>query len=97
MEQYLKGTRPEPSITLWAFGGTIGRDTIDLCGSTETIFEVGQRVVVFLKQRTFPRSEEPLFDVVARYTVQANNEATTDYHTIPLPQLFDEIRKAAAQ
>lgn len=97
VEQYVKGTGPKASITVWAFGGTIGRDTIDLCGSTQTIFEEGQRVVVFLQQRTFPKSEEPLFDVVARFTVGANNEATTDGYTIALPQLLDEIRKAAAQ
>lgn len=97
VEQYLKGTGPEASITLWAYGGTIGRDTIDHCGDTQSIFEVGQRVVVFLQQRTFPKSEEPLFSVNSRFTVGANNEATTDGYTIALPQLLDEIRKAAAQ
>lgn len=95
VEQYLKGTGPEAPITLWAYGGTVGRDTVDMCGSTYQIFEAGQRVVVFLKSRGVTTSGEQLFDVVARFTVEANNEATTDGYTIPLPQLLDEIRKAA--
>lgn len=96
VEQYLKGQRRQSRIALWSFGGTIDQDITDACGSTRFTFQPGQRVIVFLKERGQVQGNDPVFDVITRYAISSDGQATVDDRIVPVQQLLDEIRTAVS-
>ena len=99
VERYLKGSRPQPQIHLFANGGTVGQDAVRFSGPMTFTFHEGERVVVFLKED--PRNPAapdgaPFWRLVdQRYLIDQDDRATDGVRTVPLQQLLDEI--AAAQ
>lgn len=98
VEQYVKGQRPQSQLLLWAFGGTIGQDVTDACGSDAFTFKEGQRVVVFLEEENIAngKGNAPIFGVIVRYAITAADQATVDGRSVPFQQLIVGIRAATA-
>lgn len=92
VETYLKGQRQQPRLVLWAFGGALDQDLTDACGSTRFTFQPDQRVVAFLKERGQAQGNDPIFDVIVRYAIDADGQATVDGRSMSLQQLLDDIR-----
>lgn len=99
VERYLKGSRPQPQVHIFANGGTVGQDWVRYSGPWTFTFHEGERVVVFLKEDQLnPPAPDgsPFWRLVDQhYLIDGNDRATDGTHTIPLQQLLDEI--AAAQ
>ncbi len=99
VERYLKGTRSQPEVQVFANGGTVGQDWVRYNGPMTFTFHEGEHIVVFLKEDQLnPHSSDgfPFWRLVdQRYLIDRDNRATDGVRTIPLQQLLDEI--AAAQ
>ncbi len=99
VERYLKGSRPQPQVHLFANGGTVGRDSVRYSGPVTYTFREGERVVVFLQEDQLdPAAPDggPFWLLIdQRYLIDRGDQATDGVRTISLQQLLDEI--AAAQ
>lgn len=99
VETYLKGRQLQTELTLLAFGGRVGQDSVTWESDRDKIFQEGERVVVFLERaRPAHRIEvldnRSLFWPLERYTIQEDSYATNRHSKLPLQQLLSEIQVA---
>ncbi len=101
VEHYLKGPQPEQRLLIFAPGGKVGQDGVEvwLSGRLQYQYREGERVVVFLDQRPYGSARtldgralwQPLS---THYVVGADEQASDGFHTLPLQQLLAEIADA---
>jgi hypothetical protein len=104
VEQYLKGQQPQRQLQLFAPGGAVGQDKVEvrLNGRAQFMFREGERVVVFLNERVYGSTKtlngSPLWEPLSsHYTVGSDGLATDGFRTVPLQQLLGEIAEAQKQ
>ena len=99
VESYLKGEQSHSELLLLAIGGTVGQDTVGLCGDKSNTFHTGERVVLFLNPAR-PTDQinaiggRPLWRASERYTLTPDRNVTNGYSKLSLQQLLDEIKAA---
>jgi len=95
----LKGAPGTSELALLVPGGVVGQDSVDLGSDHDAIFQVGERVMVFLNRATSVDrvqllNKQPLWRVNVRYTLTASGTATNRFRSLPLSQLVGEINRA---
>lgn len=95
VETYLKGQRLQTQLTLFALGGIVGQDWVEVAspGGVYT-FREGERVIVFLSGPHQAPSAGEYWSIAERYTIAADGQATNGLRRVPLDQLVGEIREA---
>lgn len=96
VEQYLKGERPETSLSIVANGGRIGQDSVDSCGDTLFDFHEGEQVVLLLYESPQAPSMNgtQTLRVVEHYTITDDGYATRSFERAPLESLLEQIQGA---
>jgi hypothetical protein len=97
VEQYVKGEQPHRIVQVYAFGGTVGKDTTTYRSSSLYTFREGERVMLFLVDTERPLRSlngRPLMEIAGHYTFTADGMVRDDYRTLPLQQLLDEVAEA---
>jgi hypothetical protein len=94
------GLGPGAELVLQAFGGQIGEDKVEWLHDQDNLYQVGQRVVVFLaaptgQDRLQTIGGRPAWVTLDRYTVDANNRARNWHSDMPVEQLLDIVGNAA--
>ena len=101
VEEYLKGELPEQNLIVYAWGGQVGEDVFAWEPDDLQTFEEGERLVVFLKPQNGPtdgtHAGAQLWSPVERYTITPEGNAQNYYHSIPLDQLRNEIRRILSE
>jgi hypothetical protein len=97
-QQYLKGSRPDSVLTVAAFGGTVGQDSVDRQVDDIDKFQPGQRVIVFLVPQglgsTTTLNGVPLWGLTERYTLTADGKAINSNKSVAAAQLLTEVQSA---
>lgn len=96
VEQYYKGKGNEQELVLVGVGGTVGQDSMDYASDDLFTFQVGERMIVFLKGSQYVLNGRPLATVVERYTITTDKQAKNDFRAVPHQVLLDEISAAIA-
>lgn len=96
VEEYLVGELPQRQLHVYNNGGTVGQDSVEVIIDGLYDFVEGERVVLFLTPHKSPKhaqspDKKPFFDVIEHYTISADNQATSAYHSVLLEALRVEI------
>lgn len=93
VEQYLKGEQSQRELLLFAWGGTVGADSVEISGDPYE-FREGERVIVFLVPDHRTHNNSPLLGIVERYTITPDGQAVNSLRSVPLQELIKEIQEA---
>lgn len=92
VEQYIKGA-DSFSLTLFAWGGAVGRDSVTWASDNLHTFHLGERVLLFLnKTDTSLLNGNLLWNPIEHYTLTVEGEAINSYQQVPMSQLMEEIQ-----
>lgn len=94
VEQCLVGEHSQSELVMFAFGGTVGQDSVEATISDIYEFDEGQRVIVFLVDKGLTVGGTHLWTIIERYTLTPEGQATNSLRTAPLGELLAEIEAA---
>lgn len=97
IEQSISGDINGGEIIIHALGGVVGTDEVILSGDDLANFQVGDKVLVFVKDRGTIIDGNPRIEVAERYTITSDGVATNIYRSLPLADLLAEIQAATNQ
>lgn len=101
VEEYLRGQQPQRTLLISLFGGSVGRDSVTFSMDDRYEFQEGQRYLVYLSPLARGKGQSPVdgpkWDLVDRYILTSDGQATNVLESVPLEQLREEIRRAGSQ
>lgn len=101
VEEYLLGQQPQRTLLISLLGGSVGRDSVTFTMDDRYEFVEGQRYLVYLSPLARGKGQSPAdgpkWDLVDRYILTPDGQATNVLESVPLAQLREEIRRAEGQ
>ncbi len=97
----LKSRETQPDMLIFAIGGMLGQDKVEWGSDNSNTYQVGERVVLFLKE-TGPLDpikavgDQILWRVQMRYAISEAGQVAANWHSsVPLAQLVVDIKSVA--
>lgn len=91
IERYLKGQGAQTSLALFALGGTVNQDSVQMGTDKLNSFQLGERALIFLSETTQLATIEPSWGIIEHYTQANDGQFTNGHRSIDAQQLIKEI------